>query len=97
VLGLPWLDYEQASLQFGKSRVFTLIDGTSMEIETKYRRLECLIMSPSKVQKFKSKTRRSRGRDAEVYVINVKLLDARRSVEFHIGEEITAKERDNFR
>jgi hypothetical protein len=28
VLALPWLDDEQASLQFGTTRVFTLMDGT---------------------------------------------------------------------
>jgi hypothetical protein len=27
VLGLPWLDDEQASLKFGHVRVFTLMDG----------------------------------------------------------------------
>jgi hypothetical protein len=27
VLGLPWLDDEQASLQFGMTHVFTLMDG----------------------------------------------------------------------
>jgi hypothetical protein len=29
VLGLPWLDDERASLQFGTTRVFTLMDGTT--------------------------------------------------------------------
>ena len=28
ILGLPWLDDEHASLQFGSTRVLTLIDGT---------------------------------------------------------------------
>jgi hypothetical protein len=29
VLGLPWLDDEHASLQFGTTHVFTLMDGTT--------------------------------------------------------------------
>jgi hypothetical protein len=28
ILGLPWLDDEQAALQFGTTMVFTLMDGT---------------------------------------------------------------------
>jgi hypothetical protein len=32
VLGLPWLDDEHANLQFGTTRVLTLMDGTTMEI-----------------------------------------------------------------
>jgi hypothetical protein len=35
VLGLPWLDDEEASLWFGTTRVFTLMDGTIVEIRTK--------------------------------------------------------------
>jgi hypothetical protein len=31
IMGLPWLDDEHASLQFGTTRVFTLMDGTTME------------------------------------------------------------------
>jgi hypothetical protein len=31
ILGLPWLDDEHASLQFGSTRVFTLMDGTAVE------------------------------------------------------------------
>jgi hypothetical protein len=30
-MGLPWLDDEHVSLQFGSTRVFTLMDGTAME------------------------------------------------------------------
>jgi hypothetical protein len=45
VLGLPWLDDEEASLWFGTTRVFTQMDGTIEEIRTKNRRHECLLMS----------------------------------------------------
>jgi hypothetical protein len=31
ILGLPWLNDEHASLQFGSTKVFTLIDGTTVE------------------------------------------------------------------
>jgi hypothetical protein len=32
-MGLPWLDDEHASLQFGSTRVFTLMDGTTEETQ----------------------------------------------------------------
>jgi hypothetical protein len=47
--GLPWLDDEHASLQFGLTRVFTLMDGTTVETTLEERRLECLLMSSTKV------------------------------------------------
>jgi hypothetical protein len=31
IMGLPWLDDEHACLQFGSTRVFTLMDGTTVE------------------------------------------------------------------
>jgi hypothetical protein len=31
VLGLPWLDDEQASLHFDTTRAFTMMDGTTMD------------------------------------------------------------------
>jgi hypothetical protein len=34
VLGLLWLDDEHASLQFGTTRVFTTMNGTTMKIMT---------------------------------------------------------------
>jgi hypothetical protein len=37
-MGLPWLDDEHASLQFGTTRVFTLMDRTSVETELEDRR-----------------------------------------------------------
>jgi hypothetical protein len=30
-LGLPWLGDEQAALEFGTKRIFTLMDGTVIE------------------------------------------------------------------
>jgi hypothetical protein len=35
VLGLPWLDEEHASLQVCTIRVFTLMDGTTVETQLK--------------------------------------------------------------
>jgi hypothetical protein len=59
VLGLPWLNEEQASLQFGTTRVFTMIDGIAMETQIEERRSECLLMSSTKAQKRMRETRRS--------------------------------------
>jgi hypothetical protein len=60
IMGLPWLDDEHASLQFGTTRVFTLMDGTAVETTLEERRRECLVLSSTKVQKLMRKTRRSR-------------------------------------
>jgi hypothetical protein len=65
VLGLPWLDDEQASLQFGTTRVFTMMDGTTVEIQTEKRRPKCVLMSYGKVHKLMRKTRQSKGHKAE--------------------------------
>jgi hypothetical protein len=64
VMGLPWLDEEHASLQFGTTRAFTLMDGTTEETQLEERRPECLLMSFTKVQKIMRKTRRNSGRNA---------------------------------
>jgi hypothetical protein len=64
-MGLPWLDDEHASLQFGSTMVFTLMDGTTMETQLEERRPECLLMSSTKVQKLMRKTGRNKGRKAE--------------------------------
>jgi hypothetical protein len=68
---LPWLDDEHASLQFGKTRVFTLMDGRTVDTQIEERRREGLLMSSAKIQKLMRKTCRNRGRNAEFYVINV--------------------------
>jgi hypothetical protein len=95
-MGLPWLDDEHASVQFASTKVFTLMDGTLMETQLGERCLECLLMSSTKVQKLMRKTRRSRGRNAEFYVIEV-TPTADQPIQFHTGEELTTDERENFR
>jgi hypothetical protein len=67
-LGLPWLGDEHASLQFGTTRVFTMMDGIVVETQIQERLPECLLMSTRKIQKL---MRRSRGRNAEFYVIHI--------------------------
>jgi hypothetical protein len=88
VLGLPWLDDEQASVKFGTTRVLTVMNGIAVETQIEDRRLECLLMSYGKVQKLMRKTRRSKGRNAEFYVIDISLA-AEQPVEFHTRKEIT--------
>jgi hypothetical protein len=96
VLGLPRLDDENASLQFGTTRLFTWMDGTTMETQLEEQRPECLLMSSGRIQKLMRKTRRSGGSDAEVYVIDSSpALD--QPAEFHIGEEFTEEQREKFR
>jgi hypothetical protein len=89
ILGLPWLDDEQATLQFGTTKVFTLMDGRAVKTTIEERRPECLLMSSTKVQKLMRKTRRSRGRHAEFYVIELTSA-AEKPTDFHTGEELTA-------
>jgi hypothetical protein len=96
ILGLPWLDDEHASLQFGTTRVFALMDGTTVETTLEERRHECLLMSSNKVHTLMGKTRRSRGRNAEFYVIELTPA-ANQSTDFHIGEELTSEQQDNLR
>jgi hypothetical protein len=95
-MGLPWLDDDHASLQFGSPRIFTHMDGTIVETQLEDLRPECLLMSSTKVQKLMRKTRRSRGRNAEFYVIEL-TPTAEQPTEFHTGEELTREQRDNFR
>jgi hypothetical protein len=89
IMGLLWLDDEHASSQFGSTRVFTLMDGSAVETTLEERRPECLLMSSTKVQKLMRKTRRSTGRNAEFYVIEL-TQSADQPTDFHIGEELTA-------
>jgi hypothetical protein len=96
VLGLPWFDDEHASLQFGTTRVSTLMDGKAEETRLEERRSECLLMSSTKVQKLMRKTRRNKRRNAEFYV-TVNTPASTPSIEFHIGEELTAEQRETFR
>jgi hypothetical protein len=96
IMGLPWLDDEHASLQFGTTKFLTLMDGIEVETHMDERRHECLLMSSTKVQKLTSKTRRSKGRTAEFYVFELTPA-ANQLTEFHTGEELTPNQRDNFR
>jgi hypothetical protein len=67
-----------------------------VETHLEERRLECLLMSSTKVQKLMRKTRRSRGRNVEFYVIELTPTTTP-STEFHTGEELTAAQREKFR
>jgi hypothetical protein len=96
VMGLPWLDDEQASLQFGTTRAFTLMDGTALATLLEERRPECLLMSSTKAQKLMRKTRRSRGRTTDFYMLHVTPATDQ-STNFHAGEELTADQRENSR
>jgi hypothetical protein len=53
-------------------------------------------MSSYKVQKLMRKTRRSTGRNADFHVINIS-PQSEATAGFHIGEELTAKQREDFR
>jgi hypothetical protein len=53
-------------------------------------------MSSTKVHKLLRKTRRSGGRTAEFYVIELTPA-AHQATDFHTSEELTADQRDNFR
>jgi hypothetical protein len=64
------------------------MDGTTVETTLEERHLECLLMSSTKVQKLMRETRRSRGRNAEFYVIELTPA-ADQPTEFHTGEELT--------
>jgi hypothetical protein len=77
------------------------MDGTTMETHVEEQRLACLLMSSTKVRKLKvrklmRKTRRSRGRTTEFYVIALTPATYE-PTEFHTGEELTADQRENFR
>jgi hypothetical protein len=95
-MGLPWLDDEHASLQFGTTRVYTLLDGTAVETQFEERRPECLLMSSTQVQKLMRKTRRNMGRTIEFYMLHVTPA-TNQPTEFHTREELTANQREDFR
>jgi hypothetical protein len=96
VLGLPWLDDEHAFLHFGTTRVFTLHNGTALETQIEERRPECILMTYGKIQKLIRKTRRNKERNPEFYEILISPA-AEQPAECHIGEELTAKQRENSR
>jgi hypothetical protein len=82
------------ALPFGTTRFFTLMSGTSIKVQTQKRRLECLPMPSSKVQKLMRKTRLSKGRNAELQVIKVTRV-AKQLAKFHTGEKLIAKQRQH--
>jgi hypothetical protein len=90
VLGLPWLDDEQACLQFNTTRVFFIMNRTKVNTQKEERKRECLLMSSRKMRKLVRKTRRSMRRNAEFHVINV-TPTAEPPAEFHIEEELTSE------
>jgi hypothetical protein len=53
-------------------------------------------MSSCNIQKLMRKTRRSRGHDADVFVIHV-MPTAEQPAEFHTRDELTAEQHENFR
>jgi hypothetical protein len=71
-----------------------LMDGIAVETHIEERRLECLLMSFSKIQKRMRKTRRNRGRNAEIYVIDISPA-AEQAAEFHSWGVLIAEQREN--
>jgi hypothetical protein len=63
------------------------MDGEAVDTHIEKRRLECLLVSFGKIQKPMRKTRHSRGRNAEFYVISTTLV-AEQPAEFRNGEEL---------
>jgi hypothetical protein len=86
------LDDEQASLHLGTTRVFTLMDGTAGDSDIGAHTMS----SSSKIQKLIRKTCRSMGRNADFYVFTI-TPKAEQPAEFHIGEELSIEQCDNFR
>jgi hypothetical protein len=93
VLGLPSLDDEQALFQLGTTQVFTFMDGATIETQTKERRSICLLMSPTKAHKRVRKTRRNRGRQGDLFVMNV-TPSTSHPTEFHTGKVLIAEQRE---
>jgi hypothetical protein len=96
VLGLPWLDDEQTSFQFGTTRVFTFMDYTTVVTQTYERIPKCSPMSSTKIQKLLRKTRRRRRRNVYFYVIDVTPV-AKKPTEFRNGEDLIGEQFENFR
>jgi hypothetical protein len=67
-----------------------------VEVKTHDRRPECLLMSYGKVQKLMRKIDRSKGCNAEFYVINV-TPPAEQPTEFHNGQELIVEQCEDSR
>jgi hypothetical protein len=89
VLGFPCLDDEQASMQFGTTSAFSLMDDTMVDTHTKERIPECLLMPYGKLQKLVRRTRRRKGHNLDFFVIHVSPA-AEQPAELHTGEKLTA-------
>jgi hypothetical protein len=96
VLGSLGLDDEQAFLQFGTTRVFTVMDGTTVETQMEGCKPECLLMSFGKIQKLMRETRRNKGRNAEFYEIKFS-PSSEKLAEFNTGGEFNAQQHEHFR
>jgi hypothetical protein len=73
------------------------MDGTTVETQIEERRLECLLMSSTNVQKLMRQTRRKRGRNAEFHVVEVTPTITNQPTKSHFREELRAQQRENFR
>jgi hypothetical protein len=71
------------------------MNGTTVETQLEERRPKCQLMSSAKVQKLMRKTRRGKGRNAELYVIEL-TPSTDQPIEFHTRKELTADQRENF-
>jgi hypothetical protein len=63
------------------------MDGTTLETQVEEWRPRCLLMPSTKVQKLMRKTRRNKGRYAELYVIEL-MPPADLPTQFHTREEL---------
>jgi hypothetical protein len=69
----------------GRRASFLHMDGKTTEIQNEDCRSKCLLMSSGKGQKLMRRTHKSRGRNAEFYMINVK-PSVEQASEFHTRE-----------
>jgi hypothetical protein len=70
VLGLPWLDDEQATLEFGAEGHFTMIDGTMIKKHMIERRPAFLSMSSTEVHNLLRKSAIANGQTAKNFTVN---------------------------
>jgi hypothetical protein len=89
VLGLQWLDDDQATLKLGTEHIFTLVDGTIVETQVMVRRPEHMLMTSTKAHKLMRKSARAKGRTADFSTIHLKVVDQRLSSECHLGDKLS--------
>jgi hypothetical protein len=73
VLGLPWFDDEQARLEFGNERSFTLINGAEDVNQVMDRRFECLLISSIKANQLMRKSTKSKEWTAKVFTLHLRV------------------------